>query len=81
LTSSKALLVVVSSMSDAALKKLKAEKTKLEEELELAKTAWKTSDACKAICEFVKGTVEPFDKTDGQNPYTKKISGSSCLLL
>jgi hypothetical protein len=35
-------------MSEAGLKKLMAEKAKAEEELENAKNAWKTSEACKA---------------------------------
>jgi len=68
-------------MSDAQLKRLEAEKKKLQDEAEFTQNIMKVSDACNELVKQVKGTPDPFVDTSISNPYTKKAGGSGCELL
>lgn len=68
-------------MSDAQLKRLEAEKKKLQEEVEFTKEIMKASDACNELVKKVKDTPDPFIDAAQPNPYTKKVGGGGCDLL
>jgi hypothetical protein len=68
-------------MSESQLKKLKAEKDRLEVEAETVKELITVSNACQELFTYIHQTGEPFDAAPGGNPFTKKIGSGGCALL
>lgn len=66
-------------MNDFVLNQLLTENEKLQKELDSSKSAVKTSEAIKALMDYVnKDKTEPFDKLnwgDCDNPFHKSTGG------
>lgn len=68
-------------MSDTQLKRLEAEKKKLQDEAEFTQGIMKVSEAANELVKQVKAASDPFVDSSISNPYTKKAGGSGCDLL
>jgi hypothetical protein len=71
-------------MSNGAQEKLEEELASLQKELETLKGANKTSEACKAIWEYVGGKEgsDPLVTHSGDNPFfSAPSSGSGCCIV
>ena len=70
-------------MSEAALKKVNKEITRLENDFETHEQSLPMSEACKKIVDFVDAEDEPFSQTFAQsNPYAVDTGGiCACSIM
>ena len=68
-------------MYDAQLKRLEAEKKKLQDEAQFSTGIMAVSDAASDLVKMINGQNDPFVDSEMTNPYTKKSSDGRCSVL